>query len=96
MVQGSFFVGIYSIHLCMAVEEAASLMSIMAMASYGRQVFHFELAGNYADIGGSLARGHVRAVNKVNCFSDDGHVGLYPLRKVANFIGGTLDPSLGL
>jgi hypothetical protein len=25
----------------MAVEEAASLMSIMAMASYGRRVFHF-------------------------------------------------------
>jgi hypothetical protein len=41
MVQVGFFLGISSIYLCMAVEEAASLMSIMAMASYGRQVFHF-------------------------------------------------------
>jgi hypothetical protein len=41
MVQVSFFVVISSIYLYMAVEEAASLMLIMAMASYGRQVFHF-------------------------------------------------------
>jgi hypothetical protein len=35
MVQGNyFFVGISSIYLCMAVEEAACLMPIMAMASY--------------------------------------------------------------
>jgi hypothetical protein len=43
MEQVSLFVGVFSIYLLMAVEEAASLMSIMAMASYGRQVFHFLL-----------------------------------------------------
>jgi hypothetical protein len=41
MVQVSFFVGISIIYLFMAVKEAASLMLIMAMASYGPQVFHF-------------------------------------------------------
>jgi hypothetical protein len=41
MVQVTFFVVISSIYLCMAVKEAASLMSIMAMASHVRQVFHF-------------------------------------------------------
>jgi hypothetical protein len=41
MVLVSFFVVITSIYLYMAVKEAASLMLIMAMASYGRQVFHF-------------------------------------------------------
>jgi hypothetical protein len=41
MVQVSFFVVISSIYLCMAAEEAASLMLIMVMASYGHQVFHF-------------------------------------------------------
>jgi hypothetical protein len=41
MVQVSFFLGISSIYLSVAVEEAASLMLIMAMASYGRQAFHF-------------------------------------------------------
>jgi hypothetical protein len=41
MAQVSFFVGIDSIYPCMTVEEATSLMSIIVMASYGRQVFHF-------------------------------------------------------
>jgi hypothetical protein len=41
MAQVGFFVGISSIYLCMAVKEAASLMSIMAMVSYGPQFFHF-------------------------------------------------------
>jgi hypothetical protein len=41
MVQVSFFVGISSIYQCTAAEEAACLMPIMAMASHGRQVFHF-------------------------------------------------------
>jgi hypothetical protein len=41
MVQISFFVGISSIYLCMASNEAPCLMLIMAMASHGRQLFHF-------------------------------------------------------
>jgi hypothetical protein len=41
MVQVSFFVGLSSIYQCTAVEEAACLMSIMAMASHGCRVFHF-------------------------------------------------------
>ena len=40
-VEDSFFVGISSIYLCMEFEEATILLSIMAMASHGRQVFHF-------------------------------------------------------
>jgi hypothetical protein len=40
-VQVSFFVGISSIYLCMAFEEAICLMSIMVMASHGCQAFHF-------------------------------------------------------
>jgi hypothetical protein len=42
MVQVSFFVGISSIYLFMAFNEATRLMSMtMAMASHGCQVFHF-------------------------------------------------------
>jgi hypothetical protein len=41
MVQVSFFVGISSIHPCTAVDESTLLLSIMAMASHGSQVFHF-------------------------------------------------------
>ena len=40
-VQVSFFVSIYSIYLSMAFDESTLLLSIMAMASHGRQVFHF-------------------------------------------------------
>jgi hypothetical protein len=58
--------------------------------------FLWELAGNDAEIGGSLVRGHVGVADKVNCLSDDGYVGLHPLCKAANFICGTLDPLLGL
>jgi hypothetical protein len=41
MAQVSFFVGISSIYLCTAVDESTLLLSIMAMASYGRRAFHF-------------------------------------------------------
>jgi hypothetical protein len=41
MVQVCFFVGISSIYQCTAVGESTLLMSIMAMASHGCQVFHF-------------------------------------------------------
>jgi hypothetical protein len=40
-VQVSFFVGISIIYLFMAFDETTLLMSIMAMASHDRQVFHF-------------------------------------------------------
>jgi hypothetical protein len=39
MVQVSFFVDISSIYQCTSFDESARLMSIMAMASHGRQVF---------------------------------------------------------
>jgi hypothetical protein len=41
MVQVSFFVGISIIYRCMKFDETTFLMSIMAMASHGCQVFHF-------------------------------------------------------
>jgi hypothetical protein len=41
MVQVGFFVGIFSIYQRMAAGEPTLLLSIMAMASHGRQVFHF-------------------------------------------------------
>jgi hypothetical protein len=42
MVQLRLFVDISSIYLCTAVDELSTLLlSIMAMASHGRQVFHF-------------------------------------------------------
>jgi hypothetical protein len=41
MVQVCFFVDICSIYQCMAVDESTLLLSIMAMASHGCQVFHF-------------------------------------------------------
>jgi hypothetical protein len=34
-------VGISSIYQCTVVDESTLLLSIMAMASYGRQAFHF-------------------------------------------------------
>jgi hypothetical protein len=40
-VQVSFFVSIYSIYLAMAFDESTLLLSIMAMASHGRQFFNF-------------------------------------------------------
>jgi hypothetical protein len=40
-VQVCFFVGISSIYVYMTFDESTLLMSIMAMASHGRQVFHF-------------------------------------------------------
>ena len=40
-VEDSFFVGIYSIYISMEFDESTLLLSIMAMASHGRQVFHF-------------------------------------------------------
>jgi hypothetical protein len=53
MVQGNLFVGISSIYLCMAgSEEAACLMSIMAMASYSyiiTTVIMVLLEGKYID-----------------------------------------------
>jgi hypothetical protein len=52
MVQVSFFVGISSIYLCMEVEEAACLMSIMVMASYSyiiTIVILVLLEGKYVD-----------------------------------------------
>jgi hypothetical protein len=41
MVQVCSFVDISSIYQCMAADELTLLLSIMAMASHGRQVFHF-------------------------------------------------------
>jgi hypothetical protein len=52
MVQVSFFVGTSSIYLCMAVEEAAYLMWIMAMESYNyiiTTVIMVLLEGKYVD-----------------------------------------------
>jgi hypothetical protein len=43
-VQASFFAGISSIYLCMAFDKAAHLMSIVVMASHGRQVFKLFLS----------------------------------------------------
>jgi hypothetical protein len=40
-VQICFFVGMHSIYRCTAVDDSTFLLSIMAMASHGRQVFHF-------------------------------------------------------
>ncbi len=40
-VQVSFFVGISSTYLFMAFDESTLLLSIMAMASHGRQFFNF-------------------------------------------------------
>jgi hypothetical protein len=40
-VQVSFFVGISIIYHCMEFDKTTLLMSIMAMASHGHQVFHF-------------------------------------------------------
>ncbi len=50
-VQASFFVSFASIYLPMAFDESTLLLSIMAMASHGRQVFHFfrvVCKGNYS------------------------------------------------
>jgi hypothetical protein len=41
MGQVCFFVGISSIYECTAVITLTLLLSIMAMTSHGRQVFHF-------------------------------------------------------
>jgi hypothetical protein len=40
-VQVCFFVSIFSIYRSTAVDESTLLLSIMAMASPGRQGFHF-------------------------------------------------------
>jgi hypothetical protein len=40
-IKVSFFVSISIIYQFMAFDETTLLMSIMAMASHGRQVFHF-------------------------------------------------------
>jgi hypothetical protein len=40
-IQVSYFVGISSNYLSMAFDEYTILMSIMAMASHGRQFFNF-------------------------------------------------------
>jgi hypothetical protein len=51
MVKVSFFVSISSIYQCMAVKEAACLMSIMTMASYSyiiTTVIMALLEGKYA------------------------------------------------
>jgi hypothetical protein len=52
LLQGNFFVDFSSIYLCMSVEEAACLMSIMAMASYSyiiTTVIMVLLEGKYVD-----------------------------------------------
>jgi hypothetical protein len=39
MMQDSFFAGLSSISPCMTFDKSTRLLSIMAMASHGRQVF---------------------------------------------------------